>query len=283
VENNNQMTTKTETKTTKSPITRRLILCTQSTGRVGKSTVAEGLISWLRFADVPFTAIDGDDEHQTLQRRYPDLVDSYAATGSLNNFARMVRSLPPTPVIILDLPAQATRFLLDASERLQLLEFFNTIGIRLTLLIFAADDVTAKESAANTVRFFGDRADYLLIENPAKFRSDGFRTTKFAKWFAERNTPILQIPAITSDTLDAWETLERKEKKFLGLDEAIKHPGLHELCRMELDYVRNRFLAQCEDYAPQLLPEASLIKNKVHRIQAFKPVTVNPLQDEFFA
>jgi len=186
-------------------------------------------------------------------------------------------------VIILDLPAQATKFLLNASEQIQLLEFFDAVGIRLTLLIFAADDVTAKESAANTVRFFGDRADYLLVENPAKFKSDGFRTTKFAAWFAERNTPILQIPAITSDTLDAWEALDRKQNKFLSLDEAIKHPGLHELCRMELDYVRSRFLAQCEDYASRLLPDLNLVKNKVFRINTLKPAAVNPLQDEFFA
>jgi hypothetical protein len=37
---------------------RRFIACTQSTGRVGKSTVAEGLISWLRYAEIDFAAID---------------------------------------------------------------------------------------------------------------------------------------------------------------------------------------------------------------------------------
>ena len=115
------MTTKAEHKTDKPPITRRFIACTQSTGRVGKSTFAEGLISWLRFAGVTFAAIDGDKQHQTLARRYPNDVEAFDATKSIDDFAKMIQALPPTPVIIVDLPAQATGFLLDASERLQVL------------------------------------------------------------------------------------------------------------------------------------------------------------------
>ena len=209
------MTTKAEHKTDKPPITRRFIACTQSTGRVGKSTFAEGLISWLRFAGVTFAAIDGDNQHQTLARRYPNDVDAFDATKSIDDFAKMIQALPPTPVIIVDLPAQATGFLLDASERLQLLDFLEHVGIRPTLLVFTADDPTARESAANTVRFFGDRADYLLLENPARFTSAGFKKTPFAKWFSERNTPTLKIPAITQGTIDAWHSLERKEGKYL--------------------------------------------------------------------
>jgi hypothetical protein len=45
-------------------VKRRFIACTQSTGRVGKSTVAEGLITWLRYAGIEFGAIDADSQHQ---------------------------------------------------------------------------------------------------------------------------------------------------------------------------------------------------------------------------
>ena len=82
------MTTKAEHQTDKPPITRRFIACTQSTGRVGKSTFAEGLISWLRFAGVTFAAIDGDNQHQTLARRYPNDVDAFNATKSIDDLPR---------------------------------------------------------------------------------------------------------------------------------------------------------------------------------------------------
>ena len=57
----------------KSAITRRFIACAQSTGRVGKSTLAEGLISWLRYAGVEFAAVDADSQHQTLSRRFQSM------------------------------------------------------------------------------------------------------------------------------------------------------------------------------------------------------------------
>ena len=52
----------------------RIICSLQSTGRIGKSTVAQALISWFGFAGVEFAAIDADGEHQTLSRWYPDIV-----------------------------------------------------------------------------------------------------------------------------------------------------------------------------------------------------------------
>src|SRR5208337_5400158 len=98
------MTTKAETKTAKPPVTRRLILCTQSTGRVGKSTVAEGLISWLRspaFHSLPLT--------ETTNTRLFSVVIQTKLILTLQPGLSILcpdgRALPPTPVIILDLPA----------------------------------------------------------------------------------------------------------------------------------------------------------------------------------
>jgi len=54
------MTKEADLTAAKTSITRRFIACTQSTGRIGKSTVAEGLISWLRYAGVAFVAVDAD-------------------------------------------------------------------------------------------------------------------------------------------------------------------------------------------------------------------------------
>ena len=76
-----------------SAIRRRFIACTQSTGRIGKSTVAEGLISWLRYAGVAFVAVDADSQHRTLSHRYPCDVESFDATKTLDDFARMILSL----------------------------------------------------------------------------------------------------------------------------------------------------------------------------------------------
>jgi hypothetical protein len=191
--NTMEMTKQAEPTIEKPAVTRRFIACAQSTGRVGKSTVAEGLISWLRYAGIEFAAVDADSQHQTLSRRYPEYVEIFDATKTFDDFARMVQALPNLPVILVDFPAQATDFLLSAAAHFRLLDFFERSGIRPTLLIFAADDPTAKESASDTIRFFGEAADYLLVENPAKYKSDEFRRTALRSWLTERKTPTLRI------------------------------------------------------------------------------------------
>ncbi len=260
---------------------RRFLACTQSTGRVGKSTVAEGLITWMHYAGVDFAAVDADTQHQTLARRYPQDTAVFDATKTFDDFARMIRELPAFPVVTIDFPAQATGFLLSAARHFKLLEFFEGLGIRPTLLILAADDSTAKESAASTVRFFQDNADYLLIENPARFKSEEFKKTALNKWFTERSTPTLRIPAVTSLTINSWEALERKLKRYLSLDEARQEKQLHELCRHELGFLRDRFLSQFEDYAAQVLPDINLIRNKIARAPQLAIESQDPLSDPF--
>jgi len=273
------MSRQEESSTKRGAISRRFIACTQSTGRVGKSTAAEGLISWLRYAGIDFAAVDADSQHQTLSRRYPQDSAIFDATKTFDDFARMLKELPAFPVIIVDFPAQATDFLLSAARHFKLLEFFEQSGVRPTLLIFAADDPTAKESAANTVRFFGDAADYLLIENPAKFKSDQFKKMALSAWLAERSTPTIRIPAITALTMNAWETLERKLKRYVPLEEIRQQKELHELSRYELGFLRDRFLVQFEDYASRVVPDINLVRTKVVRASGSQTERHDPLSD----
>jgi hypothetical protein len=261
-------------------VQRRFIACMQSTGRVGKSTVAEGLISWLHYAAIPFAAIDADMQHQTLLNRYPEEIGVFDATRTQDDFALMIQMLPEHPVILVDFPAQATNFLLDAAKHFRLLEFFKDARVRPTLLIFAADDSTAKESASANVRHFGDNADYVLVENPARFKSTEFRRTPLASWLEERSTPTIQVPAVTAVTMNAWERLENKLKRYLSLDEARNQKELHELSRYELSFLRDRFLVQCEDAAGFLLPDVGLIKNRVERPRETKNQKVDRFNDD---
>jgi hypothetical protein len=195
----------------------------------------------------------------------------------------MIQTLPDLPVILVDFPAQATDFLLSAAKHFRLLEFFEQSNVRPTLLVFAADDPTAKESASTTVRFFGDSADYLLIENPSRFKSTEFSRTALGNWLKERNTPTLSIPTVTAVTMNGWEALEDKMKRYLSLDEVCLLKELHELSRFELQFLRNRFLVQFEDFAGYLLPDTSLIKNKVSRLRETTQQKVDRFNDPLLA
>ena len=67
----------------------------------------------------------------------------------------------------------------------QMLSFFRASGIRPTLLIFTADDSTAKDSA--------------------RFKSDSFKATPLYDQFVAHNSPTLVVPWISAGTLNTWE------------------------------------------------------------------------------
>jgi hypothetical protein len=245
-------------------INHRLVTCFQSSGRIGKSTAFEGILAWARYAGIPVAAVDCDAEHRTLSKRFPEtaFVD---ATNSKDEFLQLIMELPNMPLAVADFPAQATDFLLTAVESLRVLDALDANETRMTVLMFAADDPTATASMAKTYRALGDRADYLLVKNPARFRSQAFEDSALAELFKRNRVPVLELPSLTASTIQAIETASAEKQKHLTYSEAQKVPSIHQMCRFEIEYFLNRIFTQCEDAARVLVPDPALIKNKVHR------------------
>ena len=255
----------------------RWIACLLSRGGIGKSLFDEAFISWLRFAGVPYGAVDADPQNRTLSNRYKDHVRFFDAAKNESEFLRYMTTMPEHPVVVTDFPAQATDNLLGYAEQYGLIDFLKKKRIRPTLIIFAADDPAVQLSASDVVKFFREAADYVLVENPARFESEGFRRTKLAKYLVnECHAPTISMPAIAAPTVAAWEALERKAKVYLPVDEICAQEGLHDLSRHELARFRDKMHAQFEQNARWLLPDLSLVKNKV---PALAPLKIRPKSD----
>ena len=231
---------------------------------IGKSTVFEGIIAWARFAGIPVAAVDCDAEHRTLSKRFPEaaFVD---ATRSKDEFLQLIMELPDTPLAVADFPAQATDFLLGAMDSLRVLDALDARETRLTVLMFAADDPTATASLAKTYRALDDRADYLLVKNPARFRSHTFDDSALAELFRKKNVPVIELPTVTATTIQAIQDASAEKKKHLTYSEAEKLTSIQQICRFEIEYFLNRMHTQFEDAARVLVPEPGTIKNKVFR------------------
>ena len=83
--------------------------------------------------------------------------------------------------------------------------------------------------------------------------------------------------------MNAWEALEDEIKRYLSLDEVCRQTELHELSCYELQYMRNRFLVQFEDFAGHLLPDISLINNKVSRFRETTQQKIDRFNDPLLA
>jgi hypothetical protein len=83
--------------------------------------------------------------------------------------------------------------------------------------------------------------------------------------------------------MNAWEALENKLKRYLSLDQAREQKELHELSRYELEFLRDRFLVQCEDAAGSLLPDLGMMQKKVERLYEAPTEKIDRFSDPFLA
>jgi len=226
----------------------------------------EGIIAWARFAGIPVAMVDCDAEHLTLSKKFPEaaFVD---ATRSTDEFLKLIMALPDAPLAVADFPAQATDFLLRAMESLRVLEALDERETRMTILMFAADDPTATASMAKTYRALGNRVDYVLVKNPARFRSNAFDETAMADLFKRQHVPLIELPTITDTTLEEIKTASAESKRHLTFVDAAKTLSIPFICRKEIEHFLNRVFVQCEDAAGILVPDPALIQNKVLRVK----------------
>lgn len=247
-------------KKSESAIKGRLIAPIQSTGRMGKSTVQQMIWEWFAFAGVPSAAIDADDEHKTFSQWYPDDV-TFAPFRRQEDLLPMLDACGIAPAELIDFPAQATSEILGGFNQFSGLEILAQKGVRLTVLIFASDDRAAMSSAAEALNYLGEDVDYLLVHNPARFASEIFRQSKLAKLFGA--APIIELPPITQATMNQVDKASKETGRPLTLREATTAASIGS--RMELENFISRCFVQFEDAIKVLLPEESLLQNKVQR------------------
>lgn len=257
----------TKSKAGETPATHRFILPIQSTGRVGKSTTIEALLSWADYAGIPAGALDADEEHHSLSDAFPDgAVLMPGVTTDPDAFKKVLQMATRkiTPLFLADFPAQATRFLLEQFEKFSALDALEGAGVRTTILLFPADDKTAQVSLGNVVKAFGDRADYILVSNPARFTQTQFDGSPARERMAALGAKDLHIPAITKSTLEEVAKASRKAGRVLSLADASELLD-DTLSKIELSGWVQKMRLQFQELAP-LLVDPSLIKNRVEDV-----------------
>lgn len=246
----------------------RLVCPLQSTGRVGKSTACEAIVSWAHWAGVDHVPLDADDEHRTLSQRFPQTQLMAEVTREPSAFKELIQAVAevPAPLVVADFPAQATAFLLEQIEALRALDVLDEARVRMTVMLFPADDDSAQRSLAAVVRQLGNRVDYLLVRSPARYRTEQFDQSKAAERLASLGAEELYFPALTRSTLDDVAVASRAAGRMLPWAEAMA--GLPTASRFELEAWTNKVRAQCEDAASILLPDPDLLKKRVERVTA---------------
>src|SRR6516164_3568294 len=252
---------------------RRTLTSLQSTGRIGRSTLKQGLISWFSFAGIEFNAIDADPEHHTLSSWYPDIADKKPYRDE-QDLLPILNTIGGAAVQLIDFPSQETQSLVRAFEHFNALKLFSAKNTRLTVFIFASDERAAMLSAHQIITAFDSHADYVIVENPARFTSQVFYHSKLPEMLEKFNAQTIQIPRITLGTMEILDDASKRTKKALTFREA--EPILEIGSQFELEHWRNRLFVQFEDIANLLIPSPELIQKRVDRPKQRKLAAVDP-------
>lgn len=252
----------------------KLIAPLQSLGRIGKSTLAQAMLSWADYAGIPSAAVDADDEHRTLSGWYGDEV-TRLPFRSKEDLLPLLDAVGQAPLELVDFPAQATDMILSAIRDFGALQTLAERGVRLTIPLFASSERAGMLSAHRIITELGADADYLIITNPARFKSDIFTNSKIPAMVPGAGR--VHLGAITAYTMGHLDEAGKAARRPLTFEEALPLLNNTSASRHELRTWLNAVFCQFEDNAELLIPDVSLIQHRV--LRAANPVlteTVNP-------
>ena len=245
----------------------RLLTAVQSLGAVGKSTVAECAAAFARTCKVSCRVADADEEHRTLS--YRDQQADPVSFREPDDLLRLIRRAGKGPQLeIIDIPAQKTDFILATFEKFNLLELVAENQVRITVLLFVADTPAAEESLAKTVESFNDGVDYLVVKNPARYKSRHYEGSQLQSDLLALGAEEIEVPVLTQMTLDELQRAQGKLGRWLSLAEAAQHETINRYSQHEIQFFLNRMFAQFYDARQLLFPGGVE--------SAWKPLIQNP-------
>lgn len=233
-----------------------MIAPVQSIGRCGKSTLLQLVFQYLSESGVETSLIDCDDQHSTLQKWYPEIVLLPFRTQS--DLALLFEHAGESPSELIDFPAQATNEILSGFRSFQAMKIFDEKGIALTIPIFASNEPAAMASAAKIHAETHAFADYILIENPARFASNLFYNSKLATVMF-KGMPRISIPQLSPHTVETIQKKGGELRKSLTFAHAVS--VLPIAARMETQHWMQRIFAQFNDIKELLTADPAAVKN----------------------
>ena len=244
---------------------KKIYINPQSKGGLGKSFETECRIAWLDAIGVQWKGYDLDDRHHTFADRHPSKVqlvnlDDGSKDVLLGVFFEVFQS--SEPVIVIDTRAQADRLILEAFTQLRIFERAEEENSRFVISLFPTDDNESMENLRSIIQWGARKADYVIIRNKIRARSIMFDQSSMQRTLIDKlDAKEINIPSITTTSIQALEKVEREERKSIGFNEfASGWKGVDPLITGEYAYLLGQMASQYNEISSFLLPETELGK-----------------------
>lgn len=146
---------------------RRIILCPQDKGGIGKSFVATLLYDHLVDAGVRVRAFDLDHANSTFNRFVPEaeFIDTDVDAARLGVLDQIVHALEDAEVVLVDNRATGGEKVLHYLEEARVTELQDELGCALVFVVVATDDKDANSQIADLADAWGSRVQWLIARN----------------------------------------------------------------------------------------------------------------------
>ncbi len=146
---------------------KRLILCAQDKGGIGKSFVMTLLHDYLTERKVALKAFDLDHANSTFQRYVPEaeFIDTDVDADKLAVLDQLVQALNETEVVLADNRAAGGTKVQEYIDDCRLTKLQAELGFSLVFVVVAVDDKDANSQIADLLDNYGDRVRWLVARN----------------------------------------------------------------------------------------------------------------------
>lgn len=211
----------------------RIVVPVVRKGGVGKSTEAILRGDWMNSMGVLWRGWDLDEEQKTFSRHHPQSVTALRPEEARQaQIASIFVSASSRAVTVIDPKAHLHEHILDALTLLakdEAKNAFKAAGVRVTVLLFPAEDEQRLEDMQDTAERLGDLVDYVLVDN-VEMRRESLRLwgdSEMRAWLIkDLGAKEIRIPSLWEHLRLCIAIASDKEGKPLTYLEAAKTPKI---------------------------------------------------------
>ena len=230
--------------------TKRIILCPQDKGGIGKSFVATLLHDYLTEAGVRVTAFDLDHANSTFYRLVPgtEFINTDVDADKLGVLDRIVHVLPDTDVVLVDNRASGGGKLLSYLDEARLPAMQEELDCQIVFLVIATDDKDANSQIAELLDSHGPQVGWIVARNlRGSATLELFDQSKARRRLAEFGAAEIEVPCLAEVTRNRLQTTNLtvgrgRTADTLHLLDRSRCVRYHELMREEFGKARKLLL-----------------------------------------
>ena len=182
---------------------KRLILCAQDKGGIGKSFVATLLYDYLAERNVRLKAFDLDHANSTFQRYVPaaEFIDTDIDADKLGVLDRLVHALDEADVVLADNRAAGGGKVQQYLDESRLTSLQAELGFLIVFVVVAVDDKDAVSQIADLVDTYGDAVRWLVACNLRDGAAPSvFMASKTRQKLMSLGASEIEVPALAEVT-----------------------------------------------------------------------------------